>query len=73
MQNVNDFGREFAGRKLTKGVIKIKDVLSWFQTNEIFEAYQDWLYIIEEGENHHSSSHIHKRPESLFKRSSESR
>ena len=68
MQNVNDFGREFIGRKQTKGAVKISDVKTWFETNEIFEAYQDWKYIIEEGENHHSADHIHKRPESITKK-----
>lgn len=38
----NSFGREFAGKKKTKGSIKVSDVNTWIITGELETAYISW-------------------------------
>lgn len=41
-ENCNNFGREFLGKKKTKGSIKISDINSWITSHELETAYNSW-------------------------------
>lgn len=59
---VNNFGREYIGRKHVKGSIHLSSIENWLQTEDLQNAYLDWVHITEEAEDHHSHSHKHKKP-----------
>ena len=58
---INNFGREFVGRKKAKGVVLLQDVKQWINSRDIFNAFSDWQHIIEEGDLHLSPMHEHKK------------
>lgn len=61
-KELNNFGREFIGRKHVKGSIQLTSIESWLRSEELQNAYLDWVHINEEAEDHHSRGHKHKRP-----------
>lgn len=60
-ETINNFGREFAGRKHTKGVVLISDIKVWVENEEIINAFADWIHIVEEGDAHLSPHHSHMK------------
>ena len=58
---VNSFGREFMGRKRTRGVVRLEAVEAWLTAEELQNAYADWKHIKDEGEGHHHRQHKHRR------------
>ena len=60
-EKINDFGREFVGRKHLKGTIHIHLINAWLDSEELQNAYLDWQHTTDEGEDHHSKFHKHNK------------
>lgn len=58
---INNFAREFAGKKHTKGVVLVSDIKIWVESEEIINTFADWLHIFEEGDAHSSPHHNHMK------------
>lgn len=58
---INSFGREFLGRKKTRGSVRLDAIEAWLQREELQQGYADWKHVKDEGEGHHHRAHKHRK------------
>jgi hypothetical protein len=39
----------------------LNDIIKWVENHEMENAFEEWLHINEEGEEHHKAKHQHKK------------